>query len=587
MLPYRFVAQHIPGPLNIVADAASRNPSTEEGRQLLASIAAVTAEDDSDNELDKDILELHVAMINALTSDDDVVVSWDRVKRAAVGDDTCMFLCDAISKGFPHKKSDAEECLRPYYKLKDDLYSLEGVPCIDGRMFIPKSLRRDVLSTLHSAHQGVAGMKATARGRFWWIGMNADIEQVRAQCRDCNEGAPSNVREPLILSPEPEYPWQKAVMDYFESAALKYLVIADRFTGWPELFRQNGKAMTLVKTCRNLFSQFGVPEELSFDGGPPFDSFEWKRFLIQWDIKTRLSSANYAQSNGRAELAVKSCKRMLYNNTDGHGHVDTMKMMKALLQYRNTPSATTGMSPAYMLFGRQLRDALPSIPISRDPTTMSYLEKYGKPSTVWSGIKTRREIAYAQKREDISSRYNVDKHHLAPLSVGDPVSIQNRSGSHPLRWDRTGIIVERLENRQYLVKSDGSGRVLRRTRTHLRKISSVTRRRAIPDTDNSTSDTAMKEALLIPGCLRDGTKVVEPIEPDALHEYSAGSTDNPSGVPELCNQSDTPNNDDTGARISAPSDPVVLRRSGRTRRPKTVLSPRMDGKRHDEVELTV
>ena len=46
------------------------------------------------------------------------------------------------------------------------------------------------------------------------------------------------------LSPEPEFPWQKAVLDYFEDAALKYLVVADRFTGWPELSRQNGKALT-------------------------------------------------------------------------------------------------------------------------------------------------------------------------------------------------------------------------------------------------------------------------------------------------------------------------------------------------------
>ena len=96
-------------------------------------------------------------------------------------------------------------------------------------------------------------------------------------------------------------------MGYFEYAALKYLVIADRFTGWPEVFRLNGKAITLVKTCRNLFAQFGVPEELSFDGGPPFDSYEWTQFSVQWDIQRRLSSANYphltVERNWRANPA--------------------------------------------------------------------------------------------------------------------------------------------------------------------------------------------------------------------------------------------------------------------------------------------
>ena len=68
-------------------------------------------------------------------------------------------------------------------------------------------------------------------------------------------------------------------------AGVKYLVVADRFSGWPEVFRQNGKAMTLVRTCKNLFAQFGVPLEVSSDGGPPFNSYEWKMFLVQWDIR--------------------------------------------------------------------------------------------------------------------------------------------------------------------------------------------------------------------------------------------------------------------------------------------------------------
>ena len=582
-LSYRFVAQHIPGPLNVAADATSRNPSSDDGRETLVSIASATSP--GDNELESDLTELHSAMVLAMSARDDKIVSWNRVKEVASKDDTCTYLNDAIEHGFPHSKADADECLRPYYKLKDDLYTVEGVPCLNGRMYIPKSLRREVLATLHAAHQGVVGMKAAARGRFWWLGMNADIEQVRSQCRDCNEGAPSNVREPLTLSPEPEFPWQQAVLDYFEYAALKFLVIADRFTGWPEVFRMNGKAMTLIKTCRNLFAQFGVPEELSFDGGPPFDSIEWKQFLTQWDIGIRQSSANYPQSNGRAELAVKSCKRLICGNIDGHGNLDTNKMMKALLQYRNTPNATTGMSPAYMLYGRQLRDALPSIPlVKRDPTTMSYLERYGKPNTVWNDIKSKREIAYAKKRSEATERYNSDKHCLPPLSVGDSVSIQNRSGSHPLRWDRTGRVVERLEHKQYLVKSDGSGRILLRTRIHLRKIDPVTRKKG-----HHTGAAHIEKPILIPGALRDGTKVIDPIdsEPSQGTKDTIDIEDNSNpGAAEEEHMSITHQAEDT--HPSAPGidlmPPLPTRRSIRNRNAPERLSPTMHGKYHDTVK---
>ena len=49
------------------------------------------------------------------------------------------------------------------------------------------------------------------------------------------------------------------------------------------------------------------------------------------------SSAYYPQSNGRAEAAVKSAKRLLKMNTGPGGSLDTDKVTAALLQYLNTP----------------------------------------------------------------------------------------------------------------------------------------------------------------------------------------------------------------------------------------------------------
>ena len=80
-------------------------------------------------------------------------------------------------------------------------------------MLIPSKLRIIVLEGLHAAHQGINGMLANARERFFWPGLDASVRLLRSQCRQCNENAPSQPAEQAIPSPQPEYPFQQAVTD--------------------------------------------------------------------------------------------------------------------------------------------------------------------------------------------------------------------------------------------------------------------------------------------------------------------------------------------------------------------------------------
>ena len=59
---------------------------------------------------------------------------------------------------------------------------------------------------------------------------------------------------------------------------------------------------------------------------------------------------------------------------------------------------------------------------------------------------------------------------LQPLSIGDTCRVQNQSGPHPTKWDRTGVVLQVNDNDQYLLKMHGSGRVTLRNRKFLRKI---------------------------------------------------------------------------------------------------------------------
>ena len=58
---------------------------------------------------------------------------------------------------------------------------------------------------------------------------------------------------------------------------------------------------------------------------------------------------------------------------------------------------------------------------------------------------------------------------MPPLRVGDHVRVQNQVGKEPLRWDKTGIVVEVRQHDQYVIRVDGSGRVTLHNRKFLRK----------------------------------------------------------------------------------------------------------------------
>ena len=89
-------------------------------------------------------------------------------------------------------------------------------------------------------------------------------------------------------------------------------------------------------------------------------SYDTQKLLADYGVKHMLSSSALAQSNKRANLGVKSVKRLVRENTNMDGSLTNDKFLQALMTYRNTPDRDTNLSPAQVIFGRNLRDFLPS-----------------------------------------------------------------------------------------------------------------------------------------------------------------------------------------------------------------------------------
>lgn len=469
-LRYRFRIVHVPGVRHKAADTISRRPtgsSTPSGFVLPDDIAALSdgptiqhsflmgirqSETPIDTSLDDAMRSSSIHTLHSLRA-----ITWDRVRLATSSDDKFTLLMGIIQSGMPDKVHNLPPHLREYHQFRHHLYSVDGVIMYKERILVPPKLRPEVLNSLHAAHQGASIMQARAESSVFWPGITADILSVRSNCTHCNKMAPSQPSAPPIPIISPVYPFQCVCTDFFTIAGIHFLVLVDRYSNWPVLERTTGGAQGLVNSLRRTFVTYGIPDELASDGGPEFTSSLTEKFLDTWGVHHRLSSVAFPHSNCRAEIGVKTMKRLLADNIGPDGNLDTDRVQRAILQYRNAPDPTTKVSPAMCLFGRPIKDFVPIFP-----------GRY-KPHSVWTETLEAREEALRKRHMLAAEKWSEHTKRLPPLIVGDHVHIQNQTGPHPLKWDKTGRIIEVRQFDQYVVRTDGSGRVTLRNRKFLRK----------------------------------------------------------------------------------------------------------------------
>ena len=465
-LSYNFKIQYNPGKWNRGADAFSRNPSN---KQILETqhVYTVTIEHNdqmptADDTTVNTINQNNIQEFLQNGSKSSMVLSTEHIKTACIYDSKYQTLTSTIKSGFPSSKTQLNPDIRTYWEVRHRLSLSNDLIWLDNhRIVIPDSYITPILHILHAAHQGTTSMTRRANQTVYWPGMHHAIKNIRYNCNRCNNIAPSQPKEPIILTKTPEYPFQFICADYFEIKSHHYLVIVDRFSGWIILYHFQStqlKSNSLINACREIFTNYGAPEEISTDGGPQFIAQAFQQFLQSWNVEHRNSSAHYPQSNGRAELAVKSAKRIIYDNTLSDGSLNTDKAARAILQHRNTPLPDINLSPAQLLFHRELRYHLPSHP------------KHYQLHKSWIISRKQLEQKTSLRNQHIVENYNSSAHSLKPLEIKTMVLINNTKPHSHSRWDRQGIIVEVLPYRQYKVKINGSGRIVLRNRKFLKPI---------------------------------------------------------------------------------------------------------------------
>ena len=164
-------------------------------------------------------------------------------------------------------------------------------------------------------------MLQTIKPIWFWAGMKNCLSQLVNNCVECQKWARSRNMQPPREIPEEislKGPMDRGGVDIMSWAGKQYLVMVDYYSYYKwchELKKVD--TQTVVQVLTDWFNQgHGLPRILRVDSGPQF-RVPFNNFLEKLGILRETSSAYTASSNGMAERAAGSLKRVIKKGMKG------------------------------------------------------------------------------------------------------------------------------------------------------------------------------------------------------------------------------------------------------------------------------
>lgn len=251
----------------------------------------------------------------------------------------------------------------PYKFIKTELCFAGNILLRGSRIIIPKNLHGRILELAHEGHPGMTKMKQRLRAKVWWPKMDQLVDQYVKECPGCMMiGAPS-APEPMKRYELPKGPWQHLAMDYMGilPSGHHLLVIVDYFSRFIEVMLMTKiDSSATINRLKDIFARFGFPHSIVADNAKQFISQELRDYCSTNNIELRNTIPYWPQMNGEVEVQNKSVKKHI-KISQVMGKDWKNELHEYLLMYRSTPQLTTMKSPAELMFGRTIKDKLPTI----------------------------------------------------------------------------------------------------------------------------------------------------------------------------------------------------------------------------------
>lgn len=456
---FDFVVQHRPGVKHGNADAMSRSPSAAGEVQAVNATGTACAPRWTEDELSRlQEADLHLGhVINWLRAGDG---RPSRLETQGISQETRTLLAQwdrlQLADGVLYR-----------------LWESEDGSSTRAQLVVPRCLVPEVLQSLHDAstagHLGVTKTVAKVRERFYWPGLQTDVESWCRQCPKCETKKPPQraARAPLVSS-HAGYPMERVAVDILgplptSEAGNKYImVVSDYFTKWTEAYAiPNQEARTVASRLVDEFvCRFGAPETLHSDQGRNFESKLMQEMCILLGIRKTRTTPYHPQSDGQVERFNRTLASMLSNYVaDNHKDWD-VHLPRVLMAYRSSEHETTRYSPFFLMFGREVR--LPvDVMFGRCPQeqggTTEYVDKLRR-TLENAHERVRQNLQVAQRRQ--KDHYDV-RAYGEKYAAGDrvwlhvPAIKKGQTAKFASSWDGPYEVLEPLSEVTYRIRKEG------------------------------------------------------------------------------------------------------------------------------------
>ena len=349
------------------------------------------------------------------------------------------------------------------------------------QLVLPEVYQDIALKGLHdeAGHQGRDRTMSLVKSRFYWPGMDGDIEKFVRNCPRCIRRKAQGKTSANLVVVESTFPMDLVCMDFLslEMSAGGYehiLVITDHFTRYAQAIpTKNQSAKTTARVLfDNFICHYGFPARLHSDQGRNFESEVIKELCSIVSIDKSRTTPYHPMGNGMPGRFNQTLLNMLGTLEDDQKS-DWKSYVPSLVHaYNSTRHESTGYSPHYLMFGRHPRLAVDAFLGIKPGPERSDKSKYV------TDLKKRLEYAYktASKEARRQGRRHKTVYDLrvreSQLQPGDRVLVRNVGvrGKRKIadRWEKDVYLVVDQPNKGipvYLLKREhgrGKRRMLHR-----------------------------------------------------------------------------------------------------------------------------